>query len=113
MCAAKRSARDSGDGNRFAVPFAIEQVGHVFEAGRITAVVFRRNDDDAIGVADPVGKVEDIFGGRCLEREPFVEQGKPVMFQIENLNFGEFIFTDIVLEIECYAVTLSPFADTG
>ena len=46
-------------------------------------------------------------------RESFVEQGKPVLFQIENLNFGEFIFKDIVLEIECNAVTLSPFADTG
>ena len=113
MCAAKRSARDSGDGNRLVVPFAIEQVGHVLEAGRITAVVFGRNDDDAIGVVDSVGKPEDLFGGRCLERKPFVEQWKPILFQIENLNFGESVFKDIVLEIERYAVTLSPFADTS
>ena len=62
MCAAKWPARNCGNGNGFVIPFAIEQIGHVLEAGRIATVVFGRNDDDAIGVADTIGKVEDFFG---------------------------------------------------
>jgi len=95
------------------VPLTIKQVGDVLETGRITAVVFRGDDDDAIGSADPGGKIESLKGGGSLKRKPLHEEGELVLFQIEDLGSGKVMLLDIFAEIEGYTVTASLFANAA
>src|SRR5690606_10360101 len=55
--------RYGGDGHRFAVPFLVHKVDHIFETGRITSVVLWCDYDDAFSLVDPVTEGNPLWFG--------------------------------------------------
>ena len=95
------------------IPLAVEQVGDILKTSWIAAIVFRRDDDDAISIADTGGKVEGLGGGGSLERQTLQKKRKLVLFQIEDLRVSKVVLLDVFAEIEGYTMTASLFADTA
>lgn len=95
------------------VPLAVKQVGDILETGRIAAVVFRGDDDDTIGNADPGSKVKSLGGRGSLESQPLHEEGELVLFQIEDLGPGKVVLLDVFAEIEGYTMTASLFTNAA
>jgi hypothetical protein len=80
-------------------PFHVQKVDNVFDTGRISAIILRRHNDNAIRFLNTFRKIKGIGRRTCLVFQALSKNGKLIDVQVEDLCGREILLCEIVLKI--------------